>query len=144
MLFIALSRWCLRKSSELKNGWKITALVTLAVCVGVTLISPVIAQIILAIRGEDVEANLTYLILTLWGASNGVTGAIALLFVLLATVALGHLVVWPLLERPLYALQRFGVARNPKLLAAASITCLLFAWPHSPVIQGITKLIHGG
>jgi hypothetical protein len=90
------------------------------------------------------DISYTHASLVALGASNLVTGAIALLFVVLAIAALAHLAVWPVLERPIYSLQRFGVARQPKLLAAASVTCLLFAWPNSPIIHGITKLIHGG
>lgn len=143
ILFIALSRWCLRRSSELKNGWKIAGLVSLNGCVGLSLIAPVFLQIIRGAEGRYVESEALRSLIFL-GASNLVTGVIALLFVALALAALLHLAVWPILERPIYSLQRFGVARQPKLLAAASVTCLLFAWPNSPIIHGITKLIHGG
>jgi hypothetical protein len=143
--FIALSRWCLRKSSELKNGWKIASLVTLNGCMGLALVSPLIVATLMEVAHPYTGANFAFPNpLIFWGASNGVTGAIALLFVVLAVVAIAHLAVWPLLERPLYSLQRFGVARNPKLLAAASVTSLLLAWPRSPIIQGLIKLIHGG
>jgi hypothetical protein len=144
VFFIALSRWCLRKGSELNDGWKIVVLLTLNGCIGLSLVSPLIVATLMEMAHP--YGGVTFAFpnpLIVWGASNGVTGAIALLFVVLAVVAIAHLAVWPLLERPLYSLQRFGVARNPKLLAATSVTCLLFAWPHSPIIQAITKLIHG-
>jgi hypothetical protein len=144
VLFIALSRWCLRRSSELKSGWKIASLVTLNGTIGLVLISPILIRAILnGVKGIDVE-NSGYKALVLLGASNLVTGAISLLFVVLAIAALAHLAAWPVLERPIYSLQRYGLIRQPKLLAAASVTCLLFAWPNSPIILGITKLIHGG
>jgi hypothetical protein len=142
VLFIALSRWCLRKGSELKNGWQIVSLVTLNACIGLVLIGPLLLDTLLTIKKSRIVGWI-YDTLVFVSASNGVTGAISLLFVLLALVALAHLFVWPLLERPMYSLQRFGVARNPKLLAAASVMCLVFAWPHSPLIQVITKLVHG-
>lgn len=147
VLFIALSRWCLQKCSELKNGWKIASLLTVNGCVGLALISPLILQISLNIevfRHQDSQFVVVYRPSIFLGASNGISGVMSLLFVVLALVALTHSLVWPLLNRPLYSLQRFGVARNPKLLAAASVTCLLFAWPHSPLIFGITKLLHLG
>jgi hypothetical protein len=147
ILFIALSRWCLRKSSELKNGWQIAGLVTLNGGVGLTLISPVILGIINPVMRDHAIARIgdsVYFCIFLIGTSNLVTGAIALLFVVLAFAALAHLAIWPILERPIYSLQRFGVARQPKLLAAVSVTCLLFAWPKSPIILAIIKLIHGG
>jgi hypothetical protein len=39
VLFIAVSRWCLRTASELKNIWKIAILLTLSGCLGLVLIS---------------------------------------------------------------------------------------------------------
>jgi len=142
VLFIALSRWCLRKCSNMTNGWKLASLLILNGSIGLALISPLVLDIILFFK--RIHRNEPISRLTLLASSNGVTGAISLFFILLALAALAHLLVWPLLERPLYSLQRFGLVRNPKLLAALSVTCLLFAWPHSPLILGITKLIHGG
>jgi hypothetical protein len=145
VLFIALSRWCLRKSAELNDGWKIVFVVTLNGCIGLALVSPLIVATLM--EAAHPFSGTTFAFpnpLILWGASNGVTGAIGLLFVVLAVVAITHLAVWPLLERPVYSLQRYGLIRQPKILAAVSMACLLFAWPHSPIIQGITKLIHGG
>jgi hypothetical protein len=143
VVFIVLSRWCLRKSSVMKDGLKIAFLITLNGAAGLVLISPAISEIALKTERYYYLFN-KYLSLSLVGASNLVTGAIALLFVVLALAALVHLAVWPILERPIYSLQRFGIARQPKFLAAASVTCLLFAWPNSPIIHGIIKLIHGG
>jgi hypothetical protein len=142
ILFIALSRWCLRKSSQLKNGWKIASLLSLNGCIGLTLISPVILQTLIVIRRNYMEHRMDSLLLFL-GASNLVGGAISFLFVALAFASLLHLVIWPILEKPIYSLQRYGVARNPKLLASTSATCLGLAWPHSPIIQFIIKLIRG-
>jgi hypothetical protein len=143
VLFVAMTRWCLRKSSELTNGWKIASLTVLNGCLGLGLISPLIWGVIAMTKDPYGEGNGSA-VSAVFGASNLVTGAIALLFVVLALAAIAHLALWPILERPIYSLQRFGVARQPKLLAAASVTCLLFAWPNSPLIHGITKLIHGG
>jgi hypothetical protein len=137
VLFIAISRSCLRKSSELKNGWIIALLVTVNGFLGLTLISPAIVQL----RGP-LKGGVQWLLVA-FGASNLVTGAISLVFAVLAIVALLHLAIWPVLEKPIYSLQRFGVARQPKLLVGASVTCLLFAWPKSPIIQAVTNLIHG-
>ena len=143
VFFIALSRWCLRKSSEIKNGLKIACLITLNGAAGLILISPVISALVAKTEKYYYLFN-RHLSIELLGASNLVTGSIALFFVVLAIAALAHLAVWPILERPVYSLQRFGVARQPKLLAAVSVTCLLFAWPNSPIIHGIAKLFHGG
>lgn len=110
--------------------------------VGLFLIGPAIVKILLNIQGLYIKSRV-YRNLVFLGMSNCVPGAIALLFILLALAALLHLAVWPILERPIYSLQRFAVARNPKLVGATAVTCLLFAWPNSFVIQAITKLLHG-
>lgn len=140
-LFIAMSRLCLRKSSKL-SGLKTAILLAVNGCFGLVLISPIIWAILLRTEHQTLEVG-TARDLMLLTSSNLAAGAISLLFILLALVALAHLAVWPILERPIYSLQRFGVARNPKLLAAASVICLMFAWPRSPIIQAITKLVHG-
>ena len=46
---------------------------------------------------------------------------VSIAFIALAMVMLIHKMLWPLLERPVYALQRFGVARRSKLLATIGI-----------------------
>lgn len=143
VLFIAGSRWCLRKGSESQNGGKVLAFLTLNGCLGFMLVSPVLWGYIAYKHGTPF-GDAAHVGVLLIGASNLVAGAISLLFILLALAALVHLGVWPILERPIYSLQRYGLVRRPKLLAAASVTCLMFAWPHSPIIQGIARLIHGG
>lgn len=143
VLFIAISRWCVRRSSDLDNGWHIAFLLILNGCLGVFLISPIFWwQKLLATPADESALGYGSYVLFL-GASNLVDGAISALFILLALTALAHLAIWPIMERPIYSLQRFGLTRSPKLLAATSVTCLMFAWPHSPVIQAITKLVHG-
>lgn len=143
ILFIAISRWCLRKSSELTSGWRIASLVTLNGCIGLVLTSPLIWSAICIIRGMALPEGQPFVGLAFLAMSNLVAGVIAFLFILFSLVALLHLAFWPILERPIYSLQRFGVARNPKLVGATSITCLLFAWPNSPIVQAIAKLVHG-
>ena len=48
--------------------------------------------------------------------SNLIDLLVALLFVIVALVMLLHKVLWPLLEKPLYALQRTGIVGRRKLL----------------------------
>ena len=77
------------------------------------------------------------------GASNLITALIPFLFVLLSLAAIAHLILWPVLEMPIYSAQRHGIVRQPKLLGATAIACLLFAWPNSPLVHAVAKLIHG-
>jgi hypothetical protein len=140
VVFIAVSRWCLRKASKLKSGWKIAMLLTLSGSIGLALVSPILLVLHTLVEHKalsEAEMDLEFV-----GVSNVVAGTFSIFFILVAVVAFVHLAIWPILERPIYSLQRFGVARNPKLLTAASATCLLFAWPNNPIIQMITKLVH--
>lgn len=143
VFFIAVTRWCLAKGSLLTKGWEIAFLLTLNGTIGLVLISPVLWGSEGFINTKYRSHSTVKLLLEVLGASNFVAGTISVFFILLALTALLHLAVWPILERPLYSLQRYGLVRQPKMLAAASVTCLVFAWPHSPIIQAITKLVHG-
>src|SRR5260370_6098589 len=98
VLFIAMTRWCLRKSSELTNGWKIASLTILNGCLGLGLITPLIWGVIAMTKDPYCEGNRSA-IRAVFRASNLVTGAIALLFVVLALAAIAHLALWPVLAR---------------------------------------------
>jgi hypothetical protein len=53
--------------------------------------------------------------------SNVITSLSATVFLLVAMVALAHRLLWPIVERPLYALQQMGIIRRRKLLVTAGI-----------------------
>jgi hypothetical protein len=129
--FLALSRWCLRKSLRLKNGWKVVSLVALNGSIGLLLILVPVAFI-------DIGGPISFAV----AASNLTAGIVSVLFFLLSCLAFLHLALWPMLEKPLYSTQRFRIISQPKLLAGGAVTCLLFAWPHSPLTIFIGKLFH--
>jgi hypothetical protein len=56
--------------------------------------------------------------------SNVLTACSASLWVVLGVIALLHRVFWPLLERPVYALQQVGIARRSKLLGSFGLVLL--------------------
>jgi hypothetical protein len=66
------------------------------------------------------------------------------LYALLSVVAIVHLAVWPFLQDPIYSAQRYGIARQPKLVGSAGVMCLVSAWPQSPVVRIMAKLMHLG
>ncbi len=53
--------------------------------------------------------------------SNVITALSATIFILLAFILLAHRLFWPLIERPVYALQRLGIARRSKFLGSLGI-----------------------
>jgi hypothetical protein len=68
---------------------------------------------------QDVATVLTY--------SNLLDGLVVSVFIVIGAVMLTHRVVWPLLERPVYALGRLGIARRRKFLGASAVLLLSFA-----------------
>jgi len=63
----------------------------------------------------------------------GVTGLyatiVALSFLFLAITLLLHRTLWPILKRPLYALQRFHLLQQRKLMFFAGVTLIGVASP---------------
>jgi hypothetical protein len=51
-----------------------------------------------------------------------------LLFVFLAIILLLHRLIWPIIQRPLYALQRLEIAKRNKLLVRAGLLLLISVW----------------
>ena len=68
------------------------------------------------------------------------TAVVASAVLTLATIAVVHRLVWPLLERPVYSLQRLGIARRNKLLGTCGIALIgmatnLPSWLRSLIAQ---------
>jgi hypothetical protein len=79
-------------------------------------------------------------------ATNTFDAACSFLIVGTIGICLAHRLFWPLLSRPLYAVQRRGVLTNSKLLSAIGISGLLYAVPSrmtlvSGAIQSVAKLL---
>ncbi len=153
VFFIAASRWFLRRSENISSAWRIASLLLFNACLGLVLVSPLFLLIpaireplraVLVAGGANSLASKVVVALVFVGASNILTAAIPLLFALLCLVAIAHLILWPALEAPIYSAQRYGLIRQPKLLGAVALACLLFAWPNSPLVGIITKLVHAG
>lgn len=157
---IMIIRVLLKRSSELRSTWKLVSVMLLESCIGfalvavfiIYLINPsAIARFMLACSEHfrwDNDDWQTTALSGLWvfvfdvSVSNLITALMCILVVLLLVAALIHRLMWPVLARPIYALQRFGVIRHPKLLAALSAICLLFAWPHSSAVVALAKILH--
>lgn len=135
ILAIIVIRWILRKSSILTNVWVLIGFMLLNLLIGMALLSPLLV--------------VKYAKLNLWTAfavgtagSNLLDTFLCTLVVLVLAAALLHHGLWPMVCRPIYAAQRYGLFRHPKLLAGLAALCFMFAWPHSPLIAGLTKLLH--
>jgi hypothetical protein len=125
MLFIVLTRRLLRWSAGLQSFYKITAVVFLNCLVAFVLVCPLflftwIARLLVTLTPLNL-VPVTVFVLIFVAAANSFTALTALFFVVLALIMLVHRLFWPVLERPIYALQRVGIARRSKLLGIIGI-----------------------
>ena len=75
------------------------------------------------------ESNPWYLVADWISAANILTAFAALVFVLVAFIMIVHRLAWPLVERFVYALARFGVFRHRKALATLGLALLTTVFP---------------
>jgi sensor histidine kinase YesM len=62
-------------------------------------------------------------------ASNLITALLASGMVLIMLLALLHRIFWPFLSRPIYAMTRYGIIKNQKILLTMSLMLLTWAIP---------------
>jgi len=66
----------------------------------------------------------------------------AIIFIALSIAVLLHKAFWPVLERPIYALQRFGVIQRRKTVAGLGVLLILASWGKWDIIlKMLDKLI---
>jgi hypothetical protein len=146
ILVVVLIRWLLYKASTLRSTWKLVGLLFLDICIGIVLLAPFKLSDMLWDYSWSQHPHVNgymQLSLYLWGMgmSNLVTILISLFIVLLLLSALLHRATWPVIARPIYAAQRYGLVSHPKLLAGLAATCLLLAWPRNPVVAFLAKVL---
>jgi hypothetical protein len=140
ILFISLTRLILRWCAELTSFFKIIAILFLNSILVVSLfLVPIYYQGAFDIYIFDLFSSENkqriwfgpYVTLTfiyeVTFYSNLYTSFIATLFILLAIIMLLHKLLWPGIERSVYALQEIGIARRKKLFAALGIV-LIAVW----------------
>jgi hypothetical protein len=77
--------------------------------------------------------------------SNLTTVLPGALYLSLGVGLLAHRIAWPVLQRPLYSLQRFGVFTHRKLMATAALSIIAWAvFGGAPLTTaGLLKAVHG-
>ena len=135
ILAIILIRWILKKSSTLTNVWTLIGFIFLNLLIGIALLSP-----FLVVRYRNLDLWTAFAVGT--AGSNLLDALLSALLLLVLAAALLHRGLWPIVSRPIYSAQRFGLVRHPKSLTGLAALCFMFAWPHSPVAALVTKLLH--
>jgi hypothetical protein len=144
IFFIALLRKLLRWMSEQISFSELAAVALISCLIAFVFfigpMSPTVVKTTLEYRGA-IPYDSPFPILSMIRGpariaimSNLFIGIIALAFVALALVMLAHRVFWPALSRPIYSLQRLGIARRGKLFGTVGSLLIVTA------VGGVTWL----
>lgn len=131
VLYIALTRWMLRKAAESARLFKIIGVIALNCALGVFLgIGPIILGLIALTIDVKLSGPTWFGVASIGVMLGSLLNLVDILacsaFLLVLIFILLHRLVWPLIERPLYACARFQVIKNKKLLWTAGLV-LIFA-----------------
>jgi len=156
-LIIAVTRWSLRKASHTLANLGIAVAVLLNGFLTILLLHPLlwfhrpplwIQPVMQAVskNGGHIHSNGEAALLTWVHASLAmlIVGCFCAIFVLVAISALAHRIIWPVIQRPVYAAQRFNLIAKHKTLATVGVASLNFAFPHNPLVEVVASLIKGG
>jgi hypothetical protein len=127
-LFIVFTRLVMKKISTLYKTYSILALIAVHVLLGIVLSGVYFYDLSMAIRRFDFrnqpEYNEYYYFHQI-SQMNSLDGLICLIWVLMFAGIVLHRLLWPSLWRPIYALKRFKVIQNKKLLWATAMVLLI-------------------
>jgi hypothetical protein len=132
IFFVALCRLVLLKMQSVDRFWKLSLCVVAASALTVMPLTPYVLTTIYT----TVWQRTFFVLVTLTNAFDGLLAA-SLLGVLL--LMLLHLMLWPLIERPVYAAARHKLIGNHKLLGTLGVACLVFAFRSVPPVNHLLK-----
>ena len=126
--YIALTRWMLRKASELEHAFGILGIVMLDCALGISLfLVPISLGFYI---GSNVPMESALFVMSagvMFGgpAMNAIDVLACSLFLVLMVLMLLHRLLWPVLEIPIYTYQRYGLIKNKWWLVAAGASLIL-------------------
>jgi len=156
LLFVALTRWILQLSFKSKSFFTIASMLFLNAFLALSLfLVPLYYRYTferyMIPDGYTIEISHPYFFFRnlsivfaypLIVYSNLYTAIVAISFIILALLMLLHLVIWPVMERPIYVLQDLGIVRRKKLLVAVGISLIAIWFGHVPeFLKILEKLI---
>ncbi|MCF6154214.1 MAG: hypothetical protein E3K36_02955 [Candidatus Brocadia sp.] len=121
--FVAILRYILRWDAGLDSAVKILFVIVMNLPISVGLFIA-LRKLLLLMTTMELEPNFLGIAAALISMLAPVCAFPVLVFMLhllLVLVMLFHRLFWPFLDRPLYALQRFGIARRQKLIFSLGI-----------------------
>ena len=158
--YIALTRWMLRKASELKMWVGILGIVLVDCILGLTLfLGPAAVGALVALKVNDFNSSNMSQGAALPNASQiGPAALIAVgvmfaapalntidflacsLFFVLMIIMLLHRLLWPILEGPIYIFQRYGLIRHKGWLVSVGLGLLFGKSIWAALLELIAKL----
>lgn len=151
LAFIAFARKLLRWSSGMEHAYQIIGVVLLnLIIVGALVALPVVVfRSLESFMPDDVFESqmsvrhlisLTVLALLVGTATANVLPAlVSLSFIVLALLMGAHRIFWPSLARPIYSLQRLGIAKRSKLLGSVGALLIVGSIGGWPWIEKIVE-----
>lgn len=136
IFFITFFRAMLRKIAELSSN--IGAVVSFLVAVSIVVVLIIGPAIALTTSPLFLENDLLFIV-GFACATNFVDALCLLLLLSIMLLLLAHRLVWPLIKRPIYAANRKQLIKNSKLLGALGTGLLIYAFPHSRLVEWLTK-----
>jgi hypothetical protein len=134
--YIALTRLALRHAREIDNPAKILfVLVANALALAIPLVLPIWVGVKLINVAHYAAAMIVASVLF-----NGIDIVVGTAAFLLAFLLLIHRIAWPLVERPLYAFQRYSPIKNKKWLFGTGVTLITFASSSGKLLELLSKL----
>lgn len=126
--YIVTVRWLLRRISQIDRVYEIVLQVLVNLLIlAILMLGPIF--LCLGIGRFSVLAGEVFLYSFVLNSLNIVVAFAALT---LASLLLLHRLLWPTIERPIYAIQRFALLKNKKLLWGIGI-CLIFLPTHTSI-----------
>lgn len=113
VLYISITRWMLRRMLQMRQLHELFGLIVLDILLAVVLVyGPIEMATVTAVRSHLVGL-IGSAVVVMFNFGDFI--ACSIFFIVMLAV-LAHRLMWPVLERPIYALHRYGVIRNKKLL----------------------------
>jgi hypothetical protein len=132
--YIVLTRWILRRISKIDRVHEIILQALVSLLILVTLVWAPISFGARIGRYFPMTGGAVLFSFVL----NSVDVIVGLAALMLALLLLLHRLVWPTVERPIYAMERFGFIKRKKLLWTAGIVLVL---PTYTIFQLLTSLL---
>jgi hypothetical protein len=114
VLYISVTRWMLRRTSEMKRLYEIIGIIVLDCLLAVVLVflPAVLGGLLIELTSLPMVGS-PFMLAVMFNLGDIVACSV---FFVLMVLMLAHRLLWPILERPIYAVQRFGMIRRKALL----------------------------